>query len=384
MTTSEFDAYRPPEEPKRRRRRAAVSPDQPGQRDRKRRSGLAPATSDGAREMAMVPEPSFTASDSSDSSDSYYGRPIIKAPPWDERVATYLVCGGIAGGSSLLALGAQLTGRDVLRRNTRLAALGTAGVGAVALIADLGRPERFLNMMRTIKPSSPMSLGSWILAGFSTGAGVAAAADVDRLLGERLPLGPLRGLLRAVETPAGVVAALLGAPLAGYTAVLLSDTALPTWNHAKDHLPFVFVSSASLAASGLAMITTPASQTAPARALAAAGVVGDVVATRVMEHQMDPVAVEPLTIGRPGTLMKWSERLAIAGGVGALFGGRHRWLAALSGAALVTASAFTRFGVFYAGKDSAKDPKYTVEPQRNRLAARRAAGITDDSITTVR
>lgn len=336
----------------------------------------------------MVPEPQFTRTGSDSGSgaaaNSYYGRPIVKAPPWDERVATYLVCGGIAGGSSLLAYGAQRTGLEVLRRNARISALAAAGVGAVALVADLGRPERFLNMMRTVKLSSPMSLGSWVLAGFSTGAGVAAAAEVDRMTGEVLPLGPLRVILRAVEGPAGAVAALLGAPLAGYTAVLLSDTAMPTWNDAKEDLPFVFVSSASIAASGLAMITTPVRETAPARTLAVLGVVGDVLATRIMEARMDPVAVEPLKTGRPGMLMRWSERLAIAGGIGTLFSGRNRAVAALSGAAMVTASAFTRFGVFYAGKDSALDPRFTVEPQKRRLAARRAAGITDDSITTLR
>ncbi|MGB6244574.1 MAG: nitrite reductase, partial [Gordonia sp. (in: high G+C Gram-positive bacteria)] len=60
---------------------------------------------------------------------------------------------------------------------------------------------------------------------------------------------------------------------------------------------------------------------------------------------------------------------------------RRRALAALSGAALVAASACTRFGVFHAGIESAHDPRYTIEPQKRRLAARRAAGITGDSIT---
>ncbi|QCU79326.1 nitrite reductase [Citricoccus sp. SGAir0253] len=329
--------------------------------------------------MAMVPEPEFTAG------DGYYGRPVVKAPPWDERVATYLVCGGIAGGSSLLAFGAQLTGRAELRRTARLTALGSASVGALALVADLGRPERFLNMLRTIKPTSPMSLGSWVLAGFSTAAGVAAVAEADRMLGEVLPLGPLRTVLRAVEAPSGAVAALLAAPLAGYTAVLLSDTAMPTWNAARDDLPFVFVSSASLASGGMAMITTSTAQAGPARALAVLGVAGDLVATRVMERRMDPVAAEPLHHGRPGRLMRWSERLAVAGGIGTVVSGltRSRWAAVASGAALVAASACTRFGVFYAGKDSARDPRYTIEPQKNRLAARRRAGITHDSITTV-
>ena len=83
-------------------------------------------------------------------------------------------------------------------------------------------------------------------------------------------------------------------------------------------------------------------------------------------------------------MLRWSERLAVAGGLGALLGGGNRLVAAASGLALMGASALTRFGIFEAGIESAKDPRYTVEPQKRRLAARRAAGITDDSITTSR
>lgn len=97
---------------------------------------------------------------------------------------------------------------------------------------------------------------------------------------------------------------------------------------------------------------------------------------------MDPVAAEPLHHGHPGEMLKWSERLAVAGGLGALIGGRNRLVAAVSGLALLAASALTRFGVFEAGIESAKDPRYTIEPQKRRLAARRAAGETGDSITT--
>ena len=97
---------------------------------------------------------------------------------------------------------------------------------------------------------------------------------------------------------------------------------------------------------------------------------------------MDPVTREPLHQGRPGRLLAGSEWLAAAGGLGALLGGRRRGVAALSGLTLLTASAMLRFGFFEAGKESARDPRYTIEPQKRRLAARRAAGITDDSITT--
>jgi hypothetical protein len=249
-------------------------------------------------------------------------------------------------------------------------------------VKDLGRPERFLHMLRTFKVTSPMSVGSWILSAFSAGAGVAAVAEIDRMSGSRLPLGPLRSVLRAVEGPAGFEAAVFAGPLAAYTAVLLGDTATPTWNAAHEELPFVFVSSAALASAGLAMVTTPVRETGPARKLAVLGVLGEVVAMKVMKQRMDPVAAEPLHQGKAGAMLKWSERLAVAGGLGTLLGGRHRGAAAASGLALLTASALTRFGVFEAGLASARDPRYTIEPQKTRLAARRAAGITDDAITT--
>ncbi|OBK21493.1 NrfD/PsrC family molybdoenzyme membrane anchor subunit [Mycobacterium asiaticum] len=353
MSTSEYDSLRPPEPAGGKRRRG---------KGRRRRD-----------ESLMVPEAEFT---------SYYGRPVVKPAPWGHEVGAYLFLGGVAGGSGLLAAGAQLTGRPTLRRNARLSALAAVALGAVALVKDLGRPERFVNMLRTVKLTSPMSLGSWILSAFSAGAGVAAVSELDRLTGERAPLGPLRPVLRAVEGPAGLEAALFAAPLAVYTAVLLSDTATPTWNAAYRDLPFVFVSSASLAASGLAMITTPVAEAGPARKLAVIGAVCDLVSARVTEHRMDPVTAEPLHQGTPGRMLEWSERLAAAGGLGALLGGGHRATAALSGLTLLAASALLRFGFFEAGKESARDPRYTIEPQKRRLAARRAAGVTDDSITT--
>jgi len=354
VSTSEYDSLRPPE--------PVV-----GKRGRRGRGG------EGSREIPVVPKAEF---------GSYYGRPVVKPAPWGHEVAAYLFLGGVAGGSGLLAAGAQLTGRPKLRRNTRVSALVAVLLGAVALVKDLGRPERFVNMMRTFKLTSPMSVGSWILSAFSGGIGIAAASEIDRMTGKRIPLGPLRPVLRSVESPAGLAAGVMAPPLAVYTAVLLNDTATPTWNAAYKGLPFVFVSSASLAASGLAMITTPVAEAGPARSLAVIGAVSDLISARVTEHLMDPVTREPLHEGTPGRMLQWSERLAAAGGLGALLGGHRRGTAALSGLMLLAASALLRFGFFEAGKESARDPRYTIEPQKRRLAERRAAGITDDSITT--
>ena len=114
MTHSDYDSYRPPEPPRRRRRG--------GPKGGRRRGG----GGDGAREQPMVPDAEFA---------SYYDRPIVKPPPWENPIGVYLFLGGLAGGSAMLAAGAELTGNEVLRRNSRLSALGAVGLGAVALCA---------------------------------------------------------------------------------------------------------------------------------------------------------------------------------------------------------------------------------------------------------
>ena len=364
MTLSDFDSYRPANEGRRKKKRNRTSG------NGRRRGG-----GDGAREMSMVDDVEF--------SDSYYGRSIVKPPPWDDKISAYLFLGGIAGGSAMLALGAQSAGLQALRRNTRLTALGATIGGTGFLILDLGRPERFLHMMRTFKPSSPMNMGTWILGGFGTAAGVIAAIEVDRLTGEKLPLGPLRTILHWVEKPTGASAALLGAPLASYTGALLADTAVPTWNAAKDNLSYLFVSSAAMASSGVAMITTPTAQTRPARALATIGAAADLYFAEKLTEPMHPAEAEPLQTGRAGKKLRWAKGLTIAGGIGAALFGRNRVAAIASGAALATASLLTRSGILEAGIESTKDPRHVVEPQKARLEARRAQGIVDDSITTV-
>lgn len=362
--TSRFDSYRDPVEPRRR--------GSGGGRKKKRRGAGA---MDGSREERMVPDMQF---------ESYYGKPVVKAPPWEWPIGTYLFLGGVAGGSALLGAGAQLSNRPILRRNSRLAAFTAASVGSLALIADLGRPERLLHMFRVFKLSSPMNVGSWILASFSTLAAVSAAAEADDLTGRRLPLPQVARTVthQAAAPTAGLIAGALGAPLAVYTAVLFGDTSNPAWNSAKFHLPFLFVSSASAASGGLGMLTTPVAEAGPARALAVVGAACDVAATKAMHAQIDEISMEPYEHGTAGKLLHWAERLVIAGGLGALIGGGNRKIAAASGAALLAGSALTRFGVLEAGLHSVTDPKYVIEPQKRRLEDRVNAGDTGEGITT--
>ncbi|MGZ4427138.1 MAG: NrfD/PsrC family molybdoenzyme membrane anchor subunit [Nocardioidaceae bacterium] len=302
------------------------------------------------REKAMVPEPEF---------ESYYGRQIIKTPTWKTPdVPLYLFLGGLAGASAVLAEGAAATGRPALERVARTAAAGGAGIGTVALVHDLGRPERFLHMLRVVKPTSPLSVGSFILAPFSALSSAALASQVTG----RLPrLGRL----------AGMGAAAFGPPLATYTAALVANTAVPAWHEAHRELPFVFAGSGATAAGGLAMVLTPAAQNGPARRMAIAGAAVEITAAETLKRRLGMVA-EPYEQGRPGRLMKVARRMTAGAAVASALGGRSRAVSVVTGATYVAASLLTRFGVFEAGLASAKDPKYTVVPQKERLARRQA------------
>jgi len=313
-------------------------------------------------EESMVPEAAFT---------SYYGRPVVKAAPWETAIPLYLFMGGVAGGSSLLAAGADLSGRPALRRGARIGATGAITISLAALVADLGRPERFLHMLRVFKPTSPMSVGTWILTAYGPGAVVAGAAEVAKLLPVRF--GVLSTLLDWAARPAGLAAAAIAPGVASYTAVLLTDTSTPAWHDAHRELPFVFVSSAAAASAGLGLLVAPLVENSPARRMAVLGAVTELVVEHRMEKSMG-LSAETLHLGTPGKLMRASKIFTAVGATGALLlGGRSRVGAALSGLALLAGSACTRFGVFEAGPASVHDPKYTIVPQRERLDRRRAA-----------
>jgi hypothetical protein len=296
---------------------------------------------------------------------SYYGRPVIKEPTWEALdIAGYLFTGGLAGASSILALGADLSGRPHMARACGVCAAGSIGVSLVALIHDLGRPARFLNMLRVFKPTSPMNVGTWILATYSPLAVASAASDA---------LGVMPRAGRTARLGAGV----LGAAVATYTAALVGNTAVPTWQGSRQQLPFLFAGSAASAASGFALLSAPLAENAPARRMAALGTLVELAAEHRMESRLG-VSAETLQRGTAGKRLRAAKVLAVAGAIGATTGGgRSRLLAAASGAALLASSALTRFGLFEAGVASARDPRYTVEPQRERLGIGADAGTSE-------
>jgi len=300
---------------------------------------------------------------------SYYGRQILKTPAWNWMIAAYLFLGGLSAGSAMLGAGADLTGRPTLRKVSRVGALVSILGSLYFLVADLGRPERFHHMLRVAKPSSPMSMGTWILSAYGPGAGLAGVAE---LMPNRLRRNWIGRLVWWLARPAGLWAAATAPGVASYTAVLLSHTAVPAWHEAHPYLPFVFTGSAAASGGGLGMMLVPVGEAGPARRMAVAGAALEVAASRAMEPRLGLVA-EAYTTGRAHRLRQWSEVLTVGGAVGTVVGGRRRAVLVASGLALLAGSALQRFGVFEAGVASTQNPKYVVVPQRERLTAESAA-----------
>jgi hypothetical protein len=298
---------------------------------------------------SMVPPAEFT---------SYYGRPILKRPTWKSPdVPLYLWGGGAAGTSAVLAALADLTGRPTLRRSGRLTAATGALIGAVALIHDLGRPARFLYMLRVVKPTSPLSVGTWILSPFGAFASAAAASEVTGF-------APRLGRL------AGWGSAALGPALASYTAVLVADTAVPAWHEARDELPALFAGSAATAGGGAGLVFAAVRDNRPAARVAVAGAVVELAAGQAMERRLArlPGGVDrAYRTGRAGQWNRAARALTAGGAAAALLLRRNRVGSALAGLALLGGSLATRFAVFEAGRASADDPQHVIAPQRERL-----------------
>jgi Polysulphide reductase, NrfD len=288
---------------------------------------------------------------------SYYGRAVLKPPVWSPEIPWYFFAGGMAGASAPLALAASLVGNRPLARAASGVALAGVAVSPPLLISDLGRPERFLNMLRVFKPTSPMNMGTWILSAF----GPAAALGAGR---EMLGLFPRAG--RAGQ----VGAAVLGPALSTYTAVLLANTAVPAWHEARQELPFVFAGGSMASAGAAALLFTPAHSAGPARRLAVGGVLLAGAAVQRMEHRLGPLG-SVYRDGRPARLRSAARWLSLAGAALAVLS-RRRPAVGRAGAALLLAGvASERWMVFSAGAPSARDPAHTIGPQRERLGARR-------------
>jgi formate-dependent nitrite reductase membrane component NrfD len=289
---------------------------------------------------------------------SYYGRAILKPPVWTWEIPVYLFTGGIAGASSVLQAFGRINGRHRLATTSLYVGAVADAVSPLLLMSDLGRPERFFNMFRVFKVTSPMSVGSWIL-------GISSVASTTAALLE------LSGRLRRVKAAAEVVSFVSGPPLTTYTGALIANTAIPAWHEGRHELPWLFGASASATAGAATAMLLPSDEGGPARRLAVGGGVAELALTQLMERRLGFVG-EVYKHGAAGRAARIAKACTSAGAGLLAWRGRRSRAASVVGSALVLVGGMAmRWSVYRAGFQSAEDPRYTVIPQRRRIEARR-------------
>ena len=260
--------------------------------------------------------------------DTYYDLPVIKAAPWKWYVPAYFYLGGLGGAAATMI--PMLRGREA-RRLHWIASIAE-GTGALCLIADLGKPLKFVNMMRVFRPTSPMNMGTWILSAASGAGGLGLLVDS-----------------KVLASIAGVA----GSMLSTYTGVLLGNTTVPVWHATRRRLPLWFAaSSAASLASLLELLGTPL------RRYALAAKTAEVIGMRGVERAADAARVaRPLRESKLWRTAKW---LGVASLAATLL--KRDRLAGVLGTASALAG---RFAIVEAGRASAADPRATFEPQRH-------------------
>jgi len=290
----------------------------------------------------------------------YYGIPLLKEPPWTWEIPLYFFVGGAAGAAAVIGAIADYTGadRELVQHARWIAAAGSV-ISPALLISDLGRPSRFLAMLRVFKPQSPMSVGVWTLLGFSSGAAAAAFAGFLRSrYGPSLPLSVLEN--------AGQAASLaFGLPFSNYTGVLIGATAIPVWNRNAGDLPLHFAASGLGAAVGLLELIGHRKS----NALQALGLGAAIFETweglRIESRSHEEL--DPLKHGLSGWITRAGGALSgpipLVLRIASLFGGKRRsqslrrWAAWSS----VAGSLITRVAWVHAGHVSARDWKLPLQ-----------------------
>jgi hypothetical protein len=230
----------------------------------------------------------------------YYNQPLLKPPVWTWEVPAYFFVGGVAGVGAVIAAVGALAGADAsIVRDARWMAVVGALISPALLISDLGRPDRFLNMLRVFKTKSPMSVGAWTLAVFTPA--VLAALIWDPMSADASVAARLAG------HAGSLVAAATGLVLATYTGVLIGVTVIPVWAAHARHLPFHFGASSLGAAVGVLELLghrTPA--------MNALGIVAAVGLTLMRAHvEVDRrPASAPLKSGSSGGMTRLGDVLS--------------------------------------------------------------------------
>ena len=288
---------------------------------------------------------------------TYYGRPMLQKSVWEVDIPIYYYVGGLTGASLVLAAAAQLNGSESANRLMQHAhwiGVGGATVSGALLIHDLGRPERFLNMLRVFRPTSPMNVGAWILSSIAP-----------------LSMGALmfrgkRGLFGSAGEAMGFGAGLAGLGLSTYTGVLVSNSAVPVWQASRHVLPILFGASAMASAGGILAIFADEQAQRFAISFGMAGRVAELAASQVLERQVSevPIVGQPLKKGRSGFYWKAASILTAASIVASFLPGRSRGKRIAAGVLANLGSLSLRLAINKAGEDSALEPRASFHQQR--------------------
>lgn len=299
------------------------------------------------------------------SETGYYGIHLLKEPQWTADIPLYFFTGGAAGSAAVIGAMADWIGNDPeLARRARWIAFGGALASSALLIHDLGKPERFLNMLRVFKIQSPMSVGAWTLAAFGGSATASLFAKAaERRFGSRFPVNVIGNVSQAFS-------ALLGLPLHNYTGVLIGATAIPVWNKNIQTLPIHF--GASGVQAGVSLLELMGHSNSRALNLLGIGSAlwesweGAHLETRNAEE------LRPLKRGLSGWVTSAGGLLSGPGALvlrllaSATDGGKSQNLRRVAATCGVLGSLLTRFGWIGAGSASARDWRLPLEIPKNR------------------
>jgi formate-dependent nitrite reductase membrane component NrfD len=285
--------------------------------------------------------------------------PFIHAPVWSGMVATYFWFGGMASGAAFVALACDASGDHRSAAIARKVAVGAVAPAPILLIADLGRPERFLNMTRIFKPRSPMNTGAWCLVAFSGSGALAVGCD-------------LIGRPKAARA-LGALTSLFGSYLGSYTGVLLACTAVPLWSGSRTILGPAFVATATAtgaAATRVVLVASGLPDGHPTRralgTIETASMLTELSISALGERHLGDAA-HALGQGRPGLYFRAAKTLAALGIslrlVARRTGPREHELASFM---YLAAGLLFRFAWIYAGKASAEDDQIVAEMARAR------------------
>lgn len=314
---------------------------------------LAVLTGEAAEQRVKKPEPDSGSpvplwreipSLSEASGRSYYDLALLKEPVWIWSVPAYFYVGGVAGGAAVLALLLhRRRGCKTLAAWCRLLAFLGSTAGPGLLTWDLGRMSRFVNMLRVFRPSSPMSIGSWSLA--ATGM----MSTLSLLLGNR------RAAIPAAFGTAGG-----GLVLAGYTGVLLGNSANPLWRQRRCTLPFLFTTSAMASMAGiLELVDLNRREERVVRRFGLAGKIGEGACMLAMERESAGNAelAAGFREGKGGLFWQGAKAMIAAGIVLTAIPVPSKWKRRLSGMVTTAGAICLRFALLESGKRAARDPK---------------------------